>query len=58
MSHGLVHDRINNPKTADCLLVVPKLDIIEIEYERSCGAAMDFEWLSQEALDLFETKRI
>ncbi|HEY9431058.1 MAG TPA: ParA family protein, partial [Blastocatellia bacterium] len=27
LGHGLVHDQINNPKTADRLLVVPKVEI-------------------------------
>ena len=29
LGHGLVHDQINNPKTADRLLVVPKVEIDE-----------------------------
>ncbi|MBO0726144.1 MAG: ParA family protein [Blastocatellia bacterium] len=29
LGHGLVYDQINNPKTADRLLVVPKVDIDE-----------------------------
>jgi chromosome partitioning protein len=29
LSHGLVYDQINNPKTADRMLVVPKVDIDE-----------------------------
>ncbi|HEY8458911.1 MAG TPA: AAA family ATPase, partial [Blastocatellia bacterium] len=29
LGHGLVYDQINNPKTADRMLVVPKVDIDE-----------------------------